>query len=425
MGIFKRKAKNQVDESGFLTLQLGSYGGLTPVFTAAARDDLELNEAVASCLQTNSAYCSKAEFSSVRIKEDGEQFHDYPELDKLLQYSPNPLMTAAVFWERTSYYYFKYNNAFIYKELDPYGKIVALWSVDPSRVEFDKISTGEILLKFTIQNKQIIIPYSEIIHIQREVVDDPMFGRQNDASIAKVVNLINLNYKGIERAIMTSQFIRFLGKVLTKMNRTELKKKAKEFTADYLNVQGDNQAAVIFHDSSFELEPVAQQAQKTANYAEANQWNQAVYKYYGCPEKVIAGTATEDEMTSYYERTPENFFIRVAQEMTRKIFTDKEFSFGNRIVYSSQKFIYMSMKTRLELFKTAREIGAFTLGTLGDILGLPVPSGKRNTVVTSQNYSGNQNQNQSQNPGEDGKNDEKESGSGYSNKQEEDEDNAT
>ena len=44
------------------------------------------------------------------------------------------------------------------------------------------------------------------------------------------------------------------------------------------------------------------------------------------------------------------------------------------------------MKTRLELFTKAREIGAFTLGTLGDLLGLPVPSGKRNVVVTSQNY---------------------------------------
>lgn len=414
MGIFKRRAKSQVDESGFLTLQLGTYGGLTPVFTASAREDLELNEAVASCLQTNAAYCSKAEFSSVRIMDDGEQYHDYPELDKLLQYSPNPLMPAAVFWERTAYYYFKYNNAFIYKELNPLGKIIALWSVDPSRVEFDKISTGEILLKFTVQNKTIIIPYSEIIHIQREVTSDPMFGRKNDESIARVVNLINLNYKGIERAIMTSQFIRFLGKVLTKMNRAELKKKAKAFTADYLNVQGDNQAAVIFHDSSFELTPVQQNPQKTASYAEANAWNQAVYKYYGCPEKVIAGTATEDEMVSYYERTPENFFIRVAQEMTRKIFTDKEFSFGNRIVYSSQKFIYMSMKTRLELFKTAREIGAFTLGTLGDILGLPVPRGKRNTVVTSQNYSGSQKSN-----------DEKESGSGYSNKQEEENEDAT
>ncbi|MBR2882470.1 MAG: phage portal protein, partial [Prevotella sp.] len=104
------------------------------------------------------------------------------------------------------------------------------------------------------------------------------------------------------------------------------------------------------------------------------------------PEKVIAGTATEDEMVSYYDRTIEPLLIRAAQEMTRKIFSDREFEVGNRIVYNDKKILYMSMKTRLEIFRTAREVGCFTLGTLGDLIGLPVPKGKRNVVVTSQNY---------------------------------------
>ena len=134
------------------------------------------------------------------------------------------------------------------------------------------------------------------------------------------------------------------------------------------------------------MTPIQQNAQKTATYAEANAWNQAVYKFFGCPEKVIAGTATEDEMVAYYERTPEEFFSRAAQEMTRKLFTDREYDVGNRIVYSDRKMQYLSMKTRLQIFTAAREIGAFTLGTLGDLLGLPVPKGKRDVVVTSQNY---------------------------------------
>lgn len=146
------------------------------------------------------------------------------------------------------------------------------------------------------------------------------------------------------------------------MHKAELKKRAKEFTQAYLNINSDNPVGIAFYDSSFELTPVNQAAQKTANYAEANQWNQSVYKFFGCPEKVISGTATEDEMISYYERTPEIFFMRAAQEMTRKIFTDREFEFGNRIVYSDRKLAYMSMKTRMELFKTAREIGCIQFG---------------------------------------------------------------
>lgn len=385
MGIFNRRAKTQTEESNQIVLQIGSYGGLTPAYYAPD-GGMFSNEAAASCIQTNALYCSKVEFSSVRILPDGERKHDYAHLDKLLQYSPNPLMTAAVFWERTASFYYKYSNAFIYKEVDPFGKIIAFWSIDPSSVKFDKISTGEILLKFTLNGHDVVIPYSEIIHIAREVTKDVMFGGDANSPIKRVIDLINLNYKGIENAILTSTFIRFIGEYATKINKTELKKKAKEFTDNYLNVKSDSQVGIVFSDSSVKLTPVQAQQQKTANYAEQNQWNQAVYKFFGCPEKVIAGTANEDEMTSYYERTPETFFERAAQEMTRKLFTDREFDMGNRIVYSDRKMNYLSMKTRLELFTKAREIGAFTLGTLGDLLGLPVPSGKRNVVVTSQNY---------------------------------------
>ena len=381
----KKRASSQAEQSKQLVLQLGNYGGLTPVYSVYA-DDLEQNEAFISCVQTNALYCSKAEFSSVRVLPDGEQKHDYKQLDKLLQYSPNPVMTAAVFWERVATYYYMYSNAFIYKEQDPLGNVIAFWSIDPSRVEFSKVSSGEILLKFQLNSKEIVLPYSEIIHIARNVVHNPMFGDKNDA-IKRVVDLINLNYKGVENAIVMSAFIRFIGEVVTKVSPKELRKKAKEFTENYLNVSTKDPVGIVFTDSAYKLTPIPNGSQKTANYAETNQWNQSVYKFLGCPEKVIAGTATEDEMTAYYERTPESFFERVAQEMTRKVFTDREFDMGNRIVFSSHKLAYQTMGTKLKMFEAAREIGAFTLGTLGDLLGLPVPSGQRNIVVTSQNYS--------------------------------------
>ena len=58
----------------------------------------------------------------------------------------------------------------------------------------------------------------------------------------------------------------------------------------------------------------------------------------------------------------------------------------------------MSMDTRLKVFNAAREIGAFTLGTLGDILGLPVPKGNRSIVVTSQNYNASRKDQEAKSP---------------------------
>ncbi len=384
MALFKRRSK-QISDSKEIIVQLGSQGGITPVFYAS-KGSVEQSEAGASCIQTNATYASKAEFKSVRILPSGAKNSDYPKLDKLLQYSPNPLQTAAVFWERTATYYWTYNNAFIYIERNQFFEIIALWSLDPASVEFKKISTGEIILKFNLNGRVIETPYSMICHIAKSVTSDVMFGSRANEPIKKVIDIINLNYKGIENAILTSAAIRYIAKMNTKMNDAELKKRAKQFTKNYLDINKDDKIGIAFSDSSYELTPVQQNAQKTANYAEANLWNQAVYKFFGCSEKIIAGTANEEEVNSYYERTIEPFFIKVSQEFTRKLFTDNEFSHGNRIIYNDKKILFMSMKTRLELFTKAREIGCFTLGTLGDLIGLPVPDDKRDTVVTSQNY---------------------------------------
>ena len=139
-------------------------------------------------------------------------------------------------------------------------------------------------------------------------------------------------------------------------------------------------------DSTMDVTPITGNKQERANYAEANSWNQSIYKFYGCPEKVIQGVATEDEMVAYYERTIEPFFMRTAQELMRKLFSAREYEVGNRVLYSDRKIEYVSMKTKLEMFNAAKELGVFDLGTLGDLLGLPVPADKRNVVVTSQNY---------------------------------------
>lgn len=386
--IAKNRASKQEQSSKQVVFQLGAgtYGGLVPMFVADGGDIFN-SEAAISCLQTNATYCSKAEFSSVRIvAETGEQKHDYKKLDKILQLSPNPLNTAAVFWERVAWFYFKYSNAFIYIERDPFGEVIALWSVDPSTVRFQKISTGEIVLQFTLNGKQLNIPYGMIIHIARNVTADALFGKNFNGSIRRIIDLINLNYKGIEKAILTSSLVRFIGKFTTKMSDEQKTKAAEEFTENFLSVNKDKPVAIAVADSVMEVDPVTNSKQDYANYPTMNQWNQAVYKFFGCPEKVIMGTANEDEMTAYYERTIDVFLMRAAQEMTRKLFTDGEHSAGNRIVYSDRKMQYLPMKTRMELFNAAREIGAFTLGTLGDILGLPVPADKRNEIAYSQNY---------------------------------------
>lgn len=381
------KRSKQVNGSKEAYFQLGSGLGLSTMFTADGANILR-SEAALSCLLTNSMYCSKGEFSAIKLSPKGVQRHNNKKLDKLLQLQPNPCMVAATFWERVAWFYFLYNNAFIYVERDPYGNIMYLWSIDPSTVKYKKISTGEIILTFTLDERRVDIPYGMIIHIARNVVKNTLFGENTNSSIMKVLQLIDLNYQGIENAIKTSAYIRFIGECTTKTPTKTRKELAEEFTEQYFQVDRNHPLAIAITDSVMKLTPIdgSKSKQEYANYATVNQWNQVVYKYFGCPEEVIKGTATEDIMTSYYERTIDTFFMRATQAMMVTLFSDNQYDSGCRIVVSDRKLQYLPMKTRLEIFNAVREMGMVTFGTLGNVVGLPVPDEIRNNIAYSQNY---------------------------------------
>ena len=76
-------------DSPQLKLQLGVYPGLVPTFSVL--NNFTDSEVYMSALRTNAVYCSKGVFSSVRILEDGEQKHDWSELDIIFQVRPNPI----------------------------------------------------------------------------------------------------------------------------------------------------------------------------------------------------------------------------------------------------------------------------------------------------------------------------------------------
>ena len=371
-----------------LKLHFGTFPGLVPTFSPL--DNVLESEAYVSALKTNATYCSRAQFSAVRIEKSGELVHDAKNIDRLLQTRPNPLQDAASFWERVAFHYFHFNNAFIYKEVDEFGNVIALWAPSPADIKFVKMKeTGEIILRFVINGHVVIYPYNLIAHIKNTNIDNSIFGASNSA-IRRVLNLIETNSQGIEQAIANSAYLRFVVKYASKMTDEQRLERANEISKNYLDIEGGaGKVGVLVADSAAEYTELKGFNPITANFKQAEQFNESVYKYLGCPESVIAGKATENEMVAYYERTISPCCERVALELTDKIYTLNEYNRGNRIVFSDRKLQYLPMSTRLQIFNAGREMGIFTAGTLGDLIGLPVPHNLRDKVMISQNYSSN------------------------------------
>lgn len=383
MGIFTKKIKEgkTVNISGLTSFEI-----FNPTFSAFGKDYLK-NETFQNCVRTNAGYASKMKVKSVREQKGGGSVADYQALDYLLQFRPNPIMNASTFWERVSTFYDIYNNAFIYIQKNDKDDVVALWCVDPSTARCMQSKTNkEWFIKFTLDGEEIIAPYSQIIHLARNVVDNEIWGDDN-RSILQVLELINTNYQGLENAIKTSAVIRFLGQVPTKLEDKELKKLAKRFTKNYLQIKNDDPLGIALVDSMItNIKEVNTSNQKTANYMEQAEFDKKIHRFLSCPAKICEGTATEDEIVSYIETRLEPLMLKIEQEMTVKCFSKTEFNFDNRIKVSYNKLENMTMKTKIEFIKATRELGFITKGMYGDLLGIDVPSEIRNEVLTSQNY---------------------------------------
>ena len=380
MGLFTKNNKKDTLEVSTQVLD-----AFTPTFSAFGKDFLK-NETFLSCVRTNASYASKLKVASVRVKSDGA-VSDYPTLDYLLQVRPNPVTNASTFWERVRSYYDIYNNSFIYIKKDDKGEIVELWSIDPSSAQVMQSKTNkEWFIKFVLDGETIIAPYSNIIHLSRNVINNEIWGDDNKP-ILRTLQLIDTNYQGIENAIKTSAVIRFKGRMASKTNEKGIKKRAREFTKNYLSINKNDPLGIALFDSIItDIKEIDTSKQKTANYMEQSSFDQKIHKFLGCPEKICAGTADENEIVAYIELTHEPFMNKLEQEMTAKIFSKTEYSFGNRIKVTYNKLENMTMKTKLEFVKATRELGFVTKGYYGDLLGIEVPKEKRNEILTSQNY---------------------------------------
>lgn len=74
-----------------------------------------------------------------------------------------------------------------------------------------------------------------------------------------------------------------------------------------------------------------------------------MYKYFGVNEKIIMSKYTESEYDAFYESRIEPFLVALSLELTRKIFTERELSFGAEVWFESNRLQYASAKTKISM----------------------------------------------------------------------------
>lgn len=289
-------------------------------------------------------------------------------LNKLLQVRPNPYMNAYDFLYKMVSRLYLYNNSFALLEKDGRGNVSAIYPITCNNVEFLSDNANNLYCRFTIKDgKQFIFSYQDIIHLRRHFNNSELLG-DNNGALMPALELAHTQNEGIINGIKAGANIRGILKFTQLLSPQKLKEEKENFINDYLQVSNDG--GVVATDQKTEYIPL--ESKPTFLSAEQTEAiENKIYNYLGITKKIVNGSYTEDEYLAFYESVIEPIALALGMEFTSKVFTDREQTYGNQIIFESGRLQYASNKTKVSLIKEVMPLGLLTVNQALEVLNLP------------------------------------------------------
>lgn len=318
--------------------------------------ELYKSDIVRSCIRPKAKAVGKLVAKHIRESAEGLKVNPEPYMRFLLE-EPNPLMTGQMLQEKLATQLSLNNNAFALIVRDQFGYPTQIYPIPCVSVEavYEK---AELYLKFVLRNGKIFqFPYRDIIHLRQDYHQDDIFGDSPAEAITSLMEIVTTVDQGIVKAVRNSNVIKWLLKFKQVLRPEDVKKNVDDFVKNYLSIDSETGGAAAA-DAKYDIEQVKPDSY-VPNAATTKQTLQRIYAFFGTNEKIVQSSFNEDEWVSYFEAEIEPLSIQMSNEYTRKLFSRKERSFGNRIIFEASNLQYASMRTKLGLVQMV-DRGAMT-----------------------------------------------------------------
>ena len=367
--IFGRAPKQQQTSYTRYQLLNGYSESFTP-FTGNAWQDSTVRAAVDSFARR------AAEVAPRHIRRnDGKEISVNDNINRILQFQPNPYSSAYKFYYRLAANYKIYNNAFIYPVWDDFsGELRALYNINASDAEL-KEHNGEMYIQFRFSNGNIYtVPYSDVIHIGTHYLDNDVFGSSNSPllPVLETAHAFNESMSAFAKLVAV---IRGILKIRSSsVKEGDLNNKRDQFVKDNLRVES-NGSGVIVVDNMQEYTPLTDKSSPIPD-KQLEFVRKSIFEYYGTNESIVNNSETPDEASAFYDGELKPFFVQLSQALTNCLFTPKERGYGNEIVADINTLQYSKIGDKLASVQFLAEIGALELDEARVTLGFPPIGGE-------------------------------------------------
>lgn len=359
MGLFKKKEERKLRE--YLTQQFKLISGYNATFSTYSGGMYEM-ELIRSAIESISTQCSKLNPVVVAGKK-------YKNLEKMLQFNPNRIMTTQQFLAKLVTILKVENNAFIIPIYPNQisNEIVGIYPVSSAGSRIVNSQNQDYLI-YTIDNKEYAIEYERVGHLRNHYYNKEFWGSNNEA-MKPTLDLIHTQNQGIIEGIKQSANIRFLAKLNNVLTPSDMVKEKQRFVND--NLSSSNNGGVMLFDSKYSDVKTVDSKPYIVDDRQAELIRKNVFNYLHISEGVMQNKASEDEWNSFYEGCIEPIAIQLGQVLTRMFFTPEEIKRGYHIALESSKLQFASNNTKLNVSQQLFDRGILTVNQVMDIWNLP------------------------------------------------------
>ena len=224
------------------------------------------------------------------------------------------------------------------------------------------------------------VRYDDVIHLRynysvNEYMGGDYMGQPNNAAL---LGTLQLNYdllQGVAKAMKASYAINGIVKYNTLIDDGTVEKNLKLLEQKLQN----NESGILPLDLKADFTPLERKTaivdENTLKFVD-----EKILRNWGVPLAILTGDYTKEQYEAFYQKTLEPLAIAYSQAFTKKLFTERERAFGNRIEFYPKELIFMTVTQTLEMINILSPTGALFENEKRVALGLrPLPEleGKR------------------------------------------------
>lgn len=271
---------------------------------------------------------------------------------RFLLEEPNEYMTGQMLQEKMANQLQLNGNAFALILYDTFGLPIGLYPIPCTSVETIYSENGILYLKFYLQNGKFLeVPYTEVIHLRDDFFFNDIFGENPAAALIPLMNIVSITDQGVMNAIKNSSVVKWLLKFTSAIRDDDLKMRAQDFADNYLSIQ-NRATGVAAVNSNVEAQQIKPN-DFVPNAAQMDRNTERIYAFFNMNPHIVHSNYTENEYVSFHDAKVSPDIKQMNDEYTRKLFSRRERSCGNQIVFEASSLAFASLTTKLNLVQFA------------------------------------------------------------------------